>query len=64
MTALCSYPEMTTRLPGFTSVRMAIFSPWVAQDVNTTWAGSSMWNSSAAAILHRRSVSSARRVAG
>ena len=27
VTALCSYPEMMTRLPGFTSVLMAMFSP-------------------------------------
>ena len=64
VTALCSYPEITTRPPGFTSVRMAMFSPWVALDVNTTCSGSVTPNSSAASVRHRRSVSSAARVAG
>ena len=64
VTALCSYPEMITRPPGFTSVCTAMFSPCVAQEVNTTRAGSVTPNSFAASVRHCRSVSSAARVAG
>ena len=59
MTALCSQPEITTRLPGLAKVLMAMFSPWVALKVKTTRSGSSTWNSWAAASRHAKAVSAA-----
>ena len=63
VTALCSYPVTATVIPGCTTERMAMFSPWVAFMVNTTRAGSPTPSNSAASLRQAKAVSSARRVA-
>ena len=39
VTALCSKPVISTRSPGRIRLRMAMFSPWVQLEVNTTCSG-------------------------
>ena len=39
ITALCSKPETSTRLPGLMMLSMAMFSPWVQLAVSTTCSG-------------------------
>ena len=53
VTALCSYPEITTRSPDPSSDRMAMFSPWVALVVMMTFSGCGTPSSSAASWRHR-----------
>ena len=53
VTALCSYPEITTRSPGPSKDRMARFRPWVALPVMTTFSGWGTPSSSAASWRHR-----------
>ena len=64
VTALCSYPETTTVIPGRTRERMAMFRAMVALLVKITCSEPGAWNNSAASSRQVNSTSAAPMAAG